>query len=267
LNDGTISINKGDRVVTMVGGTPWNTYLKVGDYFNAYDAISDKLYPYLYRILYIGSDSLGTDADTKITLAETFVEDSISTGAYRVIRFDTPNNNISNIMDIMPTYGYDEFHGLGADINLGTQVGTALEVRNKEALQGPQDTIVNDFQLGLTKPSTSRGRAYFKLSGDLSTVGKNSFIKLGVLTPYIKYGADITWSSDKGYKKVYQAYLYNKAYVDNEGFYRDLTGKIYMLIVSGETNQGSTPILLNGFSDKDVVDIFELAGRPIIKTI
>jgi hypothetical protein len=252
FNSGTISINKGERVATLIGETLWSGYIKAGDYLNVYDTVHNKFYPYLYRILYVGSD-------TEITLAEPFNETSVVSVQYNVIRFDVPANNLSNVIDIMPTCDYDDFHGIGSDINLEGLEGTTLEVKSKIAFQDPLDTIVNDFQLGWSNPVNGRGRTYFKLSD-----GENSFIKLGLLTPYIKYG---TLSPINGYKKVYQAYLYNQTYVDEGGVYRDLTGRLYLLVVSGETNQDSTQILLNGFSENDAVDIFELVGRPIIKTI
>lgn len=261
FGQGTISINKGERVATRSGGSPWNKSIKAGDYLNVYDSDNEMFTPYLYRILYVGSDNIGTDAETKITLAELFNEDSISSEMYNIVRLDTPENNVSNVIDVMPTYTYDEFNGIGSEMNLGGLVGSTLEVRSKESLQSPLDTIVNDFQLGLSKPSTSRGRTFFRLSE-----GENDFVKLGVLTPYIKYGT-LAWTADNGYKKVYQAYLYNQAYVDNGGVHRDLTGKVYMLVVSSETSQNETQILLSGFSDRDAVDIFELVGRPIIKTV
>jgi hypothetical protein len=44
----------------------------------------------------------------------------------------------------------------------------------------------------------------------------------------------------------------------------DLLGKIYLMVIAGETID-SNRNYLNPFSDKDVVDIFELIGRPIIR--
>lgn len=270
FDPGTIAINKGERAVTQSGEVPWSNYIKAGDYLNVYDLPNNKFAPYFYRILSV-------ESGTGLTLAEPFNEDSIVpdvydpeayvNGSYKIIRLDTPEKNISNVIDRMPTSDYGtDFYGIGSDINLGVLTGTVLEVKTKEDLQCPLDTIVNDFQLGLLKPTNSRGRTYFKLSGDQSTEGENDFIKLGVLTPYINYGTLSSWPSENGYKKVYQAYLYNEAYVDGGGVYRDLTGRIYMLIVSSETNQDGTQILLNGFSNNDAIDIFELVGRPIIKT-
>lgn len=253
FNYGTISTTQGIRTVTQSGDTPWLNYVKSGDYLSVATS------PYFYRILSV-------DTDISLTLAEPFNESSAVSQPYDIIRLDIPDNNLANLFDILPTYDSNDFEGDGSEISLGPLLGTAIEVISKQSDQSPMDTIVNDFQLGLNKHSTSRGRSYFKLSGDLSNTGKNTFIKLGVLTPHIEY-CNVSSLINNIYKKVYQAYLYNQTYEDNSGFYRDLTGRIYLLVVSSETNQSTPNILLNGFSDRDTVDIFELIGKPIIKTI
>jgi hypothetical protein len=246
----TVSITRYNRTVTRSSGVDWTGYIQAGDYLN----ISNS--PYFYRILSVGSGST-------LTLAEPFNEISIVSGTYNIVRLDIPENNLANIFDILPAYGYDDFQGNGSIINFGAISGTAIEVSSKQPDQSPLDTIVNDFQLGLNKPSTSRGRSYFKL-----TSGKNTFIKLGVLTPHVEYGSISSLPPLlPPYVKVYQAYLYNQTYEDNSGFYRDLTGRIYLLVISGETSQNTGNILLNGFSNTDTIDIFELVGRPIIKTM
>jgi hypothetical protein len=248
--DSAASITQTQRTVTQSGSNmlSWTTYVKPGDYFS----ISS---PYYYRIISV-------DSDTQLTLAELYVEVTAVAQQYSIVRLDIPNSNVSNTMDIMPSSDATDYNGLGSEFSIasGGVLGTLIEIKEKVALQDPLDTIVNDFQLGLNLPPVNRGRVYFRL-----TDGENDFIKLGVLTPYIKYG-NITWSTAQGYKKVYQAYLYNQAYYDGIN-YRDLTGRAYLLVVSSETNQGQQEILLNGFSKQDAVDIFELVGRPIIKTI
>ena len=261
FNNEGVSVTQFQRVVThitqVLGATPWDTYIQPGDYFNVVGS------PYYYRILYLGSDSIGTDKETKITLAEPFNEATVVGTNYSIIRLDTPFNNISNVIDVMPTSDSTDFNGLCTDLQINTQdVSTFRELYEKDSLQSPLDTIVNDFQLGLSKPTSSRGRTYFRL-----TDGKNGFFKLGLKTTYIKYRTLVGWDTIDGDKKVFQAYLYNEAYYDAiSGTYRDLTGRIYLMVVSSETNNDSAAAFLNGFSDLDAVDIFELSGKPIIKT-
>jgi hypothetical protein len=249
FNYGAVTTTQGNRTITQSGAIPWSNYIQAGDYLNIHNS------SYFYRILSVNSGAI-------LTLAEPFNEPSV-VADYNIVRLDIPENNLANLFDILPTYGYDDFEGKGSKITLGSLTGTAIEVSSKQSDQSPLDTIVNDFQLGLNKPPTSRGRSYFKLS----TQDKNTFIKLGILTPHINYGSISPLPLDTGYIKVYQAYLYNETYEDNSGFYRDLTGRIYLLVVSSETNKDTGNIMLNGFSDKDTIDIFELVGRPIIKTI
>ena len=98
------------------------------------------------------------------------------------------------------------------------------------------------------------------------TEGGNNIYKIGEKTAYIKYGTLVGWDSDKGNKKVFQAYLFNKAYKDATGTYRDLTGRLYLLVISSETDLNSSDVLLSPFSTKDTVDLFELTGRPVVKT-
>jgi hypothetical protein len=66
--------------------------------------------------------------------------------------------------------------------------------------------------------------------------------------------------------KVYQAYLFNmsaKGQITGES---DLTGRLYLMVVSGETKSiNPFETSLNGFFDRDAVDIYELVGRPIVK--
>jgi hypothetical protein len=246
---GTASITQGQRnvIVDNLGATSLLNYIDVGDYFNVTGS------PYYYRISNVASNS--------ITLAELFVEGTVISQSYSCVRLDVSNSNISNVINRMPTYNnQDDYQGIGTPIALGAVTASIINTETKNSMQDPLDTIINDFQLGMNDYS-ARGRADFVL-----TDGRNSFIKLGKLTPSIVYGADQGWLPANGYKKVYQAYLYNKAYYDGT-YYRDLTGRVYLLVVSSETNQDQPGILLNAFSTNDAVDIFELVGRPIIKTL
>jgi len=45
-----------------------------------------------------------------------------------------------------------------------------------------------------------------------------------------------------------------------------LTGRLYLMVVSGETKPvDPNEVFLNGFFDRDTVDIYEIVGRPIVK--
>lgn len=254
-SDGTINVTQSSRTVVKATGSSWKYNVASGDYL----VISGSTR--MYRILYVGTDESGTQADTRITLADAYKEATQSGASYSIVRLDVPDSNIRNVIDRMPTYAQEDYLGRSEDLNLGNLVGKIIESSNKTTYQDVLDTTTNDFRLGESKESGSRGRNYLKL-----TDGDNTLIQIGNLTPYIKYGTLGSWLATQGIKKVYQAYLFNKSYKDSDSKYRDLTGRMYLMVVSSETELTSTEILLNPFSIKDSVDIFELEGRPIVKT-
>ena len=125
----------------------------------------------------------------------------------------------------------------------------------KRKLQDPICAMTNDFKLG--NESAKRGRYDFRM-----TVSENPSFKLPYARPYIIY-PEITSLTTGHNKKVYQFYIFirsGKGYQDNS----DLMGRAYLMVVAGETVDTSKNYM-NPFSNKDVVDIFELVGRPIIR--
>lgn len=256
FSSGTVSVSQNSRVVVRLSGDTWKYAVESGDFFSVSGS------NYMYRVLYVGTDASNTQGDTRITLAEPFKESSITSSSYSVIRLDVSNDNISNVIERMPSYSHDDYLGRSEVVTIGGVSGGIISSLNRVRLQDPLDTIKNDFKLGDNKESGNRGRSKFVL-----TKGENDGIKIGELTPYIKYGSDSTWTSAKGNKKVYQSYLFNKSYYDSSyGTYRDLTGRLYLLVVSSESDNNESDILLSPFSQKDTVDIFELIGRPVIRT-
>jgi hypothetical protein len=247
-SNGTVKISSSSNTVTKVSGSSWENYIRAGDLFIAQGS------PYAYEIKSV-------DTGFKLTLKEDFVESTLSGSAFSVIRLDTPETAFSNVIDRMPSFVQEDYKGRSEDMVLGGVSGSLILLGNKVNLQSPLDSEANDFQLGLQQTSGGRGRYEFVL-----TDGDNSLYKLGKLTPYVKYGNLDSWTSVKGSKKVFQAYLFNKSYEDDISRYRDLTGRLYMLVISGESNTTDTEVLLDAFSANDTIDLFELCGRPIIKT-
>jgi len=244
---GTCAFLKGSRDVVGTN-TYWSNKVKNGDYIRV------TLGSYYYRILSV-------DSDTQITLAETYVQDSVST-QYEIIRLDTPANNISNIIDRMPTHTIEDYTGKSSPLNIVTLPEASFyETSPKVRIQDPLDTITNDFILGSTSKTNSRGRYNFLL-----TLGKNDIFRLGVQTPEIFYENSTAWTSALGTKKVFQAYLFNDAIITS-GKANDLTGKIYLLVIGSENSSSGPETKLNNTSETDVVELFELEGRPIIKSM
>jgi hypothetical protein len=58
------------------------------------------------------------------------------------------------------------------------------------------------------------------------------------------------------YKKTFQSYIFNK----------DNSGRLYLMVVGSETDNSDPDgtCQLNAYSSNDVVDLFEIPGRPLI---
>jgi hypothetical protein len=258
-NDSQITVGKAifqssSRTVAGViysGNLPkWTAYVRAGDYIH--QAASSQY----YRILSV-------DSDIQLTLAETFVGSGGTPVNYEIIRIDVPHDNISNVVDRLPALNitalttddlvdyrcYSDnffFHGI-------------YLTQPKQKMQDPLNTLTNDFVLGSSSTS-KRGRNNFLL-----TNGQNSIFKLSdTPRPQILYEYAINLPESGHNRKVYQIYLFNQSAKDTGE--SDLTGRLYLMVISGETKPvDPTETSLNGFFNRDTVDIYELVGRPIIK--
>jgi hypothetical protein len=128
-------------------------------------------------------------------------------------------------------------------------------------LQNPINGIVNDFIIG-TGTTAKKGRNDFQLS----IRGNDSFRLTIPPRPIVSYA--VSSPSNGKNLKVFQAYVFNRSAKGLIPYDGDLTGRLYILIISGEVNPtdriyGNNSI--NGFYDKDTVDLFEIVGRPIVR--
>jgi hypothetical protein len=246
-NTGTASFAQGSRIISGIG-TLWNSYVQAGDYIR----ISGGLY--YYRIL-------GVSSDISIILAETYKGITVLDNSYEIIRLDISKEIVSNIVDRLPSLSIvssdniTDYTCYSDDIL--SDYGTLLFTGSISKLQDPLNAWTNDFILG-NSTVAKRGRSDFRL-----TLGDNTLFKVGSGRSYIKYRDTEELVSGRN-KKVYQFYLFIRSgrnYQDNDS---DLMGKVYLLVIAGESIS-QTKNILNPFSDKDVVDIYELVGRPIIK--
>jgi len=245
---GTCTFVHNNRVITGLN-TLWVGNILAGDYVKV---SSGTLY---YRILRV-------DNNTQITLAEPFAQSTALNVSYEIIRLDTPANNISNLIDRMPTYTIADYTGESTPLDIAQLSDASVyETSPKVRRQDPLDTITNDFILGSSSKTNSRGRYNMSL-----TLGKNDSFKLGFKTPEIFYENSIGWTSASGTKKVFQAYLFNESIVTS-GKANDLTGKIYLLVIGSENSSSGPENKLTSISETDVVELFELEGRPIIKSM
>jgi len=218
-----------------------------------------------------GSPVVFTDQGTGI---HTLITMPIS-AVYKTYRMDVSNGNVSNIVDRLPTRSLTavsaddlvDYRCYSDKLFSGSisQAATIITAP-RQKMQDLMNTLVNDFVLG-TSTLSKRGRNNIAL-----TEGKNIIFKLSVPPrPQAIYDAAVTSSSGHAVK-VYQMYLFNqsaKSMISGIGIIpgeTDLTGRLYLMVVSGETKPvDPNETSLNGFFDRDTVDIYEIVGRPIVK--
>lgn len=235
----------------------WLAYARSGDYIRVSSSSQS------YRILSVGSD-------TALTLAEVFVGAGGIPVAYEIFRIDVPHNNISNVVDRLPALNIIALSSQDlvdykcySDIDISTSVpfrGMSI-TEPRQKMQDPMNTLSNDFILG-TSGTGKRGRNNFIL-----TLGKNNIFKLSdTPRPYVVYDYVASFNDPGHNRKIYQMYLFNQSSLGVISGEADLTGRLYLMVVSGETKPvDPNETSLNGFFDRDTVDIYEIVGRPIVK--
>jgi hypothetical protein len=240
-----------DRIVTG-NGTKWESYVVPGDYFR----IAGSSYEY---------EILSVDSDTELTLSENYMGTPDTEVLYEIVRKDVPASIVSNIVGRLPALSavsstdITDYTCYSDNLEASVEDSDAILTSAKRKLQDPLNALTNDFKLG--EEFAKRGRYNFQM-----TESGNPIFKVGSGRPYLIYQE--TSSMPAGHnKKVYQFYLFmmsGKDYQVDPILDYSLMGKLYLMIVAGET-VGSTKNYLNPFLNRDVVDIFELVGRPIIR--
>jgi hypothetical protein len=248
--EGTVAVTS-SRTVTGTG-TQWESYVVPGDYFRIVGS------SYEYRILSV-------DFDTVLTLSENFMGTPDTEVLYEIIRMDVPASIVSNIVGRLPAFSavstsnITEYICYSDGLEAAVEYSDTIVTSAKRKLQDPLNALTNDFKLG--EEFAKRGRYNFQM-----TAGVNPVFKVGSGRPYLIYQETSEMPAGHN-KKVYQFYLFmvsGKEYQVDPILDSSLMGKLYLMVVAGETID-STKNYLNPFSNKDVVDIFELVGRPIIR--
>lgn len=256
-NWGTANFTGGDRVVVGTD-TKWTAHVKADDYIKVAGTSKS------YRVLSVSTD-------TTLTLAESFEGSDVIDGEYELVRLDIPNSVVSNLVDKLPALSVvsstdiTEYTCYSDDLlsySLSSEYAIVSDYLTVKALKKPQDplsSITNDFMLGNSN-TAKRGRNDFRL-----TINGNPAYKIGEGRPCLIYEGTAELPEEHN-KKVYQFYVFQRSGKGSTS--SDLMGKAYLMVVAGETKSesaGNTENMINPFFDKDVVDIFELVGRPIIK--
>jgi hypothetical protein len=237
-NEGTINIQNGTRLI-LGNDTLFTKYVQKGDYIRIQDSYK------FYRIEKV-------DSDTQLILTEIYLENTQLNSSYEIIRTDIPITNISNVIDRLPTYKINSTNRITEykcySDNLTEYDKGLILTQPKMILQDPLNATTNTFILG--NDIVDRGRSNLEFIDDT--------FKLITKKPYLIY--EKTIDLPEGHKKrIYQFYLFERSGKD---YFSDnsLTGKLYLMVLTSEGDNNTIDI----FSD-NIIDIYELIGRPIIK--
>lgn len=258
-NEGSVGVLNGQRVVSGSTGSDWTGLVQAGDYIafgvtGAYDGAAG------YRV-----DSVTGSAG--LVLSELYAEAGATGMPYGIYRKDSPADGISNVVDRLPSYYvYDSTGTYASDSSCISESLPLLD--SDEAMvaslpvvrkQDPMASTPNDFMIGAQTKTNIRGRYDFLLSSS----GSPAF-RLNPSSPrsHIVYREFVV--DTEGRRKVYQAYLFARSADGLVSGSTDMTGRMYLLVISGETCSGINNILTT-YSSVDTVDLFELVGRPVIK--
>lgn len=259
-SDGTITILNGARVVSGSTGVDWSGKVQAGDYLavGATGVIDENVG---YRV-----DSVtGTGG---VELSELYVGAGYTGAPYAIYRLDTPSSGASNVVDRLPSYvvtdstdTYVTDHSCKSD-DLSVAAGSFKLLDTSAALRSndPLASRANDFILGAQVKTNTRGRYDFLLASSATPVFR---LEEDTPRPHVLYQS-LSAAQSGGRRKVCQFYLFARSASGLVSGTRDLTGRLYLVAVSGETCSG-TENLLSTFSSVDSVDAFELVGRPVVK--
>lgn len=171
-----------------------------------------------------------------------------SLGSGTLLAEGTP---VSNVIGRLPTYDIEDYKYNSDNMEFAGFTGPLRELDVSFPVQDFLDTIPNDFILGSSSKSGSRGRFNLTLGSENQRV-------------IMEYGNLDVALSDGGLKKVCQFYLMraSNSPIAGDG---DVTGRVYLVAVTSESGNDSLGNKIEGSTNKDSIDIFELCGRPIIK--
>ena len=227
-------------------GTNWLTTLRSG-YLLKYRRYTTVKY---FKIKSVISD----------TLLEMETVTGVTSDPYSIFTFiapDLPIYSYPNIIDRFPAlHSYSDHSGNGEALYpsyssaLDSYVKNAtLETKIIMRIQDVIDYPANSVEVGKNDDSVDRGRNMVYLS-----LGRYGSGALGLQYESVRFDV----ASVDHYKKTYQSYALNS------------DGRLYLMVVGSETDN-IIPAMgtdgtcwLNPFSTSDVVDLFEIPGRPLV---
>lgn len=184
-------------------------------------------------------------ADASVTLTEAYQGTSAVSSPFVITRKESTTGT-ECVIDRLPDMGVNGVVAgyMGDSTPLQSNCPT-VQVAQRSALQSPLDSKNSDVLVGAVS-GAAQGRI-----GMLLTLQGNDAYYMRFATPAIKYGT-VEYA---GYKKLYQGYVFNEAD----------TGRLVLAIVASESQNDSGNNALIADRLVDVVDVFELVGRPLVK--
>jgi hypothetical protein len=159
--------------------------------------------------------------------------------AYKIINKDKPDMPVANIVDRLPTLlSSNDAECQGESIS--TVMCDAYPVLSSHVVSAVQDVVgVEDIVIGAGV--ADRGRQTVSIPD--AQYGSGTL------------GLKMEKLATKGnWQKTYQSYVLNK----------DDSGRLYLMVVSSESDGDSTSRFFNHMTSTDTVDLFEMPGRPLI---
>ena len=219
------------NVLVAGAGTNWEGLIYAGDYVYKESQPFER-----YRVASVTSG-------TELVLVDPYYGDQEEV-AFKSIRKGVPASGNICIVDRMPTAAKDGY--LAGSSAIWSGVGSSVSGLPGFATADPVSALRGDVKVG------SGVQAYQGRTGLLLSVSGSDRYQLPAQYPDVAYGPVQCYGT--GYfQKMYQSYLYTET----------LTGRVYMVVLAGETQTDNALVRFTGHVGTDVVDIFEVLGRPL----
>lgn len=222
------------RLVEAGTGVNWLGQIKAGDYISKNSEPAER-----YRVAAVTSG-------TQLVLEDAYY-DGTPEGVevdFTAIRKDIAAAGPYGIIDRMPTTTFDGWRAQNQAIwgNSGTMVSGLPYF----TVADPSGAIRGDVKVG-NVAQVAQGR-----TGLLLSIKGSDRFQLVEQYPDVAYGP-IQVYGPTVFQKIFQSYL----------FVEDATGILYLAVVTGETQANNDLVRLTGYTGTDVVDVFEIIGRPL----
>ncbi len=219
------------RVVEAASGTDWTGLVYPGDYIFKTSQPSEK-----YRVASV-------ETGTSLTLLDPYygVSEEVP---FATVRKGVPASGSTCVIDRMPASTKDGH--LASSKAIWSTSGISVVGLPGYQVADPVSAMRGDVKVG------SEAKVYQGRTGLLLSISGSDQYQLPRQFADVAVGPVQNFGPDY-YQKLHQSYLFVEA----------LTGKIYMAVVTGETQTNNELVRLTGHVGTDAVDVFEIIGRPL----